>query len=211
MRKQGNQKKQSKVRQQRDVNMRITHPPPIQNIGPKLSIRRRFIANAAFANLITWTNLLDSFLFASSATQGYQAFECVRVKEVEVWHCPVASSVSTVSVEFGGQIAGQVGDQKIHSDSSMGLSPAHVRCSPSRDSQASQWQFESGTAAFRLDVPSGAVIDVVLSYRGEFNAAYAVANALVAATTGAYYLRGLDGQPVASTVLVPAVPAAWVR
>jgi hypothetical protein len=171
----------------------------------------RYIANAAYSGQITWTNLLDSILFASSATQGYQAFECVKLEEVEVWHCPVASTVSTITVEFNGQNAGQIGDQSIHSDSSMGLSPAHVKARPSKRSQASQWQYESGTSAFRLDVPSGAVIDITCSYCGEYNAAYAVANALVAATTGAYYLRGLDGSPVASTVLVPAVPSAWIR
>jgi hypothetical protein len=174
-------------------------------------MRRRFIAGSAFDSTITWTNLLDSILFASSAVQGYQAYECVRIREVEVWHCPVASSVSTVVVEFGGQNAGLIGDQQIHQDSSMGLSPAHVRARPSKNSQEAQWQFESGTAAFRLVAPSGSVIDVDLEYRGEYNAAYAVANALVAATTGAYYLRGLDGLPVASSVLLPAVPAAWVR
>lgn len=191
--------------------IRLTHPPPIRNVALSTKMRRRFIASSAFDGNITWTNLLDSVLLASSATQGYQVFECVRLKEVEVWHCPVASTVSTVIVEFGGQNAGAIGDQQIHQDSSMGLSPAHVRARPSAKSQASQWQFESATAAFRLVAPAGSVIDVVVEYRGEFNAAYAVANALVGATTGALYVRGLDGQPVASSVLVPGVPAAWIR
>jgi hypothetical protein len=150
-------------------------------------------------------------LLATTAVQGYALFESVRIREVEVWHCPMASTTSVVLVEFGGQNAGLVGDQQVHQDSSMGVQPAHVRARPARLSQAAQWQYESTTAAFRLLAPTGAVVDVELEGRGEFNSANAVSFALVGATPGALYLRGLDGQPVASSVLLPAVPTTWIR
>lgn len=212
MRKQGKQKQKVRVAcDARGSIARLTHPPAIRNVALQASMRLRFISNAAFDNLISYSNLLDCILQASTATQGYQLYDVVRLLEVEVWHCPVGSSVSTVAVEFNGQNTGLVGDNMSHSDSSMGVSPAHVRARPSRTSTAWTWQVTGASSAFRLTVPSGAVIDVSVEFRGEFNEATTVGSALVGATPGATYRRGLDGSPVASTVLVPAVPSAWVR
>ncbi len=171
----------------------------------------RFNASSAFDGAISYQNLLDSILIAATATQGYQLFEVVRIVEVEVWHCPMASSVSTVIVEFDGQNTGLIGDSKIHQDTSMGIHPAHVRARPGKRSGASLFQATGASTAFRLVAPSGSVIDVTVEFRGEFNAAQTVSTALVGATAGAVYLRGLDGQAIASTVLPPANPATWSR
>jgi hypothetical protein len=173
--------------------------------------RFRFVANANFDGAISYTNLLDMFLFAATATQGYEIFEVVRIVEVEVWHCPMSSSVSSVLVEFDGENAGFVGDSRIYQDSSMGTQPAHVRARPAKNSAASMFQPQSATTAFRLTVPSGGVVDVLVELRSEFNRGVAVGSALVGATAGASYLRGLDGQPIATTVLVPQAPTAWCK
>jgi hypothetical protein len=186
-------------------------PPPIADVAITYRRRLRFNASSAFDGTITYQNLLDSILVAATATQGYQLFEVVRIAEVEVWHCPMASSVSTVIVEFDGQNTGLIGDSKIHQDTSMGIHPAHVRARPGKMSQARLFQASGASTAFRLVAPSGSVVDVTVELRGEYNAATTVATALVGATAGAVYRRGLDGQAIASTVLPPAVPAAWSR
>lgn len=190
---------------------RAQHPPPLPDIAETRTRRLRFIANAAFDGEISYANLLDSVLVAATATQGYQLYNTVRLIAVEMWHCPVASTVSTVSVIFDGQNTGLIGDLKIHSDSSMGLSPAHVRARPSPNCGAALMQATGASSAFRLTVPSGAVVDVTLEMRNEFNGTTAVGSALVGATAGAVYLRGLDGLPIATTVLVPAAPTAWCK
>jgi len=169
-------------------------------------MRVRFITNAAVSQSITFQNLLDTFLVAASATAGYQVFQTVKIREVEVWAVPVVGNPAAVSVEFSGVSAGIIGDQLIHSDTSMGLQPAHVRARPSRRSLASEYQLSTSANAFLLTCPAGSVVDVALTFRGTWIVASAVQNALVAATTGAFYLRGLDGLAVASTKLLPELP-----
>lgn len=193
-----------------------THPPPRQNIS--LSQRRlhRFLCTTAYSNNITFQNLLDGILIAATATQGYHLFQAVRLVYVEMWKMPLsavtsATEASTIIVEFDGTTGGWAGDQKIHEDTSMGISPAHLKAVPSNTSLAGKFAPSSSAVAFRLDVPAGTVIDVMLDYVGQYNAGVTVANALVGATAGGIYLRGLDGQPIASTVFNPQNTAAWNR
>lgn len=183
-------------------------PPQLNGVQLNHSVTMRFVTNAAVAQTaITFANLLDSVLVATSATQGYQVFQSVRVRAVEVWALPSIGQATTVQVEFGNTNAGLVGDQVIHTDTSMGIRPAHVLARPSSKSLASDFQVSGATSAFILTCPSGSVIDVQLTFHGQYSSSTSVANALVGATTGALYLRGLDGLAVATTVFPPAISA----
>jgi len=188
--------------------MHVTHPPQIPSYTLRHSTKLRFVSSAAFDTVITWQNLLDTILVAATATTGFDVFETVKIRFVEVWAAPLLGSAVSVSVAFAGLTAGQVGDQKIHTDTSMGVQPAHVKARPDRKSLASDFQSSGATNAFTLTVPAGAVIDVALTFIGIFASAKAAQNALVAATAGAFYVRGLDGLAVASTQLVPVIRAA---
>jgi len=179
----------------------ISHPPQIPNLTVTHGVRMRFIANAAFAANVTFQNLLDIFLVAVSATSGFDLFHAVKIRAVEAWAVASSGNAETVLCIFDGATAGLVGDFKEHSDTSMGIQPAHIKCRPSPKSLASDFQLSSGTSAFFLSVPSGTVIDVEFTYQQYLSSAVAAQNALVAATTGASYIRGLDGVATATTKL----------
>jgi len=187
----------------------ISHPPSIQNIAVTHSTRLRFITNAAVAQTaITFQNLLDSILVATTNLAPFDLFQQVRVRSVELWAVPVLGGATTVQCEFRDQTAGFVGDAKIHSDTSMGVQPAHLRVRPAAKSGTALFQFSSANSAFTLTCPSGTVVDVELTFRGLPQLATAAQNASVGAAAGAWYFRGLDGLAKAATVFVPVIDAA---
>jgi hypothetical protein len=182
----------------------IPHPPPIHDYSIVHERRLRFVTNAALNQSISFQNLLDLLLMATSATTGADLFQAVRVKAVECWSTPALGSVATVQVVYDGNVAGMIGDQRIHTDSSMGIEPAHVLARPAPRSGAALFQESSANPAFYIDVPQGSVIDVLLSFKQPMlGSAVGTQNPLVAATTGALYARGLDGLGIATSKAPP--------
>jgi len=187
----------------------ISHPPSIRDYAVRHGTRLRFTLNASFAAGITWADLLDTMLVAASAVAGYDQFFSVKIRAVEVWATPLLGSATTVSVIFDGSTVGLVGDQRLHTDTSMGIEPAHVRAVPAPRSLAADFQLSSTNIAFFLSAPQGAVIDLELTFVQSAAAqAQAAQNALVGATIGAPYWRGLDGLGVATSKFTPVAPAA---
>lgn len=181
----------------------IPHPRALGGTELRHSPTLRFVANAAFVGNITFQNILDTMLVATTATALSDVFQSVKIRHVEVFALPVVGGAASVSVEFSGVTAGAVGDQKIHSDTSMGIQPAHVLARPDRRALAGQYQLSSAANAITLACPAGSVIDIGLELVGQFGSNTAAQNAGVAATAGAFYLRGLDGLAVATSVLRP--------
>jgi len=187
----------------------IPHPPQIGNLAVTHSTKLRFITNAAVAQTpVTFASLLDTLLFAASTTAMYDLFQQVRIRAVELWAVPVVGNATSVQVEFTDQTLGAVGDARVHSDTSMGIQPAHVRARPQARSGTALFQASNPNSAFVLTCPSGTVIDVELSFRGLPHLAKLAQNVGVAATTGAWYFRGLDGLAIATTVFVPVIDAS---
>lgn len=181
----------------------ISHPQQINGQQLRFSTTLRFTATAAANATITYQNLLDTILVATTATAGSDVFQVVKIRAVEVWGMPAIGAAGTVAVEYAGAVAGSQGDQMIHVDTSMGVQPAHVLARPSRFSLASTYQPSTVAAAFVTRVIAGSVVDVHCTFRGQFTTNVAAQNALVAATAGAFYLRGLDGLATATTNFVP--------
>lgn len=207
---QGPARRQPRRQQQLDQAV-ISHPPQIQEYAVRHGTRLRFVSNSAFAGDITFQNLLDLMLTAATTTSGYDQFYSVKVRAVEVWANAVLGNASTVAVGFLGISAGAVGDQRFHTDTSMGIQPAHVRARPSPKSLAADFQTSSSNVAFLLNVPSGAVIDVHLTFvQSSIANAVVAQNALVAATVGAPYWRGLDGLASATTKFTPVAVDATI-
>jgi hypothetical protein len=185
----------------------LSHPPQLPSYGITRDVRLRFVSNAAFDAAITFQNLLDLILVAVSATSGFDLFEGVRINSVEVWAISAVGTPATAVVVFSGVTIGAYGDQKTHTDTSVGIEPAHVKAKPDPRTQAGQFQLSSADVAFSLDIPTGSVIDVSLSLRQPVAAeAVACQNVLVGATAGAVYYRGLDGKALSLTAL-PCVGA----
>jgi hypothetical protein len=167
-------------------------------------VRVRFVCLTAFNGTITFQNLLDIINVGATAITAFDLFTAVRVKRVDVWANALANASATVTVVFEGGTAGSVGDQKVHTSSSMGIEPARVRAAPLPLSGAALFQQSSNAVAFDLICPAGAVIDLELSYRNPIaGAAIAVQNAPAAAVAGVTYFRGLDGQALATSKFQP--------
>jgi len=186
------------------VDRTISHPPQLNGYQVTHSVTMRFIANAAMtagnAN-ITAGMLLNTWLVATSATQGYQVFQTVKVKKVKVWASSAAGAATTVSVAFTGPTGPSQGDELVHTDTSMSVQPACVGCRPSLRSLASNFQDSTSGQLISFIGPLGTVVDVHCVFRQTWNTApVAALAALVGATTGAIYLRGLDGLPVATSI-----------
>jgi len=179
---------------------RMEHPPQINGYEITHNKRLRFTATAASSTAITFADLLDTVLIATTAVQGFDLFDLVRIEYVEVWGILAQGAPSSVSVVF----TTATGDRSIHTDTSLGVKPAYVRARPSDKSLASFWQVFAAGAAFQLQCPAGSIIDVSLSFRtAETFAPQAAQNALVGATAGDIYYRGLDGLAIAGTNFPP--------
>jgi len=118
----------------------------------------------------------------------------VKIRKVMVWAVPALGSATSIELTFTGSTVGLVGDEKTHTDTSMGVQPACLRVKPDKKCLASEFQLSSANVAFSLVSPAGAVIDLLLTFRGSTNnVAQAAQNASVGATVGATFWRGLDG------------------
>jgi len=179
---------------------RMEHPPQIQTYQVSHSARMRFTATAAAAStVITFQNLLDAILVATTAIAGHDLFDLVKVRCLEVWSQAALGTPSTATVAF--ETAS--GDLAIHSDTSLGIKPAYVIAVPSKKSLASFWTGTAGGTCFLITCPAGSVIDVHLSYRTSNFAPALTQNALVGAVIAEIYWRGLDGLAAAGTNFPP--------
>jgi hypothetical protein len=169
----------------------------------------RFIVSAgsAISQSVSFANLLDTMLVATSATSGVDIWDAVRVKAVEIWATGVTGSANTpttVTVDFAGATGADAGDGRVWSDTSVSVEPAHIRAIPSKLSSAGHWQQSSAFVAFTLPFcPPGAVVDVEMEFRNSSIAPVTAANALVGATIGQFYYRGLDGLALSGTRFTP--------
>jgi hypothetical protein len=180
----------------------IPHPPQLPSYGLTRDVRLRFLSTSAFNGAVTYQNLLDTVLVASTTIAGFDLFDSVRVNAVELWAIAPVGTAATVILVYDGLVVGATGDRKTHTDTSMGIEPAHVRARPDPLTQTGQFQPSSSIPAFLLDIPTDTVIDVSLTMRQPIlGNAMPAQNALVGASPGVVYYRGLDGRASSTTVL----------
>jgi hypothetical protein len=178
----------------------MEHPPQINGYEITHDKRLRFtVTAAAAATVITFQNLLDTVLLATTAVAGFDLFDVVRLNHVEVWGQAALGQSSTVGVTF----VTVTGDRSVHTDTSLGVKPAYVKAVPSEKSLASFWQVSAAGNCFAVQCGAGSVIDVSLSFKTASATPTAAQNALVGATVGEIYFRGLDGLASAGTNMPP--------
>jgi hypothetical protein len=185
----------------------IPHPPSINpQLKQKMRLRYTVVTTPAKNKLIQSANVLGSVVVATSAIATYNIYDTVRLESVEVWSAPSQGSApATVAVQFPAlNSPGNSG--RVYSDTSMGIEPAYVKAVPDKLSNAGFWQ-ESGSAdLFYLTAPIGSVIDVVVSFATDQNAAPVASVTPGAATTGEMYYVGLDNLLLAATTLPAVAP-----
>jgi len=182
----------------------IPHPPPIANYAIVHSTRLRFITNVAVLQAdITFQNLLDLILVGISATVVYDLFTAVKLRKIKMWAAPNLGTATTVECALVGATAGEVGDFRVVTDTSMGIEPAYISVRPAVQSLLSLFQVSGSGQALSLTCPSGTVIDLELTFRARPGLSLVAQNAAVGVAIGATYYRGLDGLAAASTKFVP--------
>jgi hypothetical protein len=174
---------------------RMEHPPQIDGYEVTHSKRMRFLVTAAATTTFTFQNLLDTVLLATTAVAGFDLFDIVKINFIEVWSQAALGTPTTISITF----VTNTGDRSVQTDTSLGVKPAFVHAKPSKKSLASFFQLSGGGAAFVISAPAGSVIDVDLSFKTAQATPVAAQNALVGATVGEMYFRGLDGLAAAGT------------
>jgi hypothetical protein len=188
----------------RGSSMSLTHPPQINGYEMTHTMPMRFTVTAGVTNQnVTYQNLLDTVLFASTALAPYDVFDTVKIKRVSVWAILAQGAPATVQVVFNNIGANMAGDRQVHTDTSLGVKPACVHAVPDFDSMSSKWQQNNAGNAFLLTAPAGSIVDVVLQFRNDLTAATIAQNASVGATVGAIFYRGLDGLASAGTNFPP--------
>lgn len=203
--------RRAKRKQPRDQRQSvIPRPPAIRTTSLVYTTRRRFLCispSTGVGQTITYANILDSFLVATAATTGVQLFDMVKIRRVQMWAPSTSAAVpTTVQVCFDGKTAGSVGDALQHTATSIGMTePAYLDARPSKRSQASQFQGSSSNTAMILVMPVNTILDVELTYVNALDNATptAVTSALVGATAGDLYFRGIDGGAVAGSKWTP--------
>lgn len=184
--------------QLRKVNRMLSeHPPQINGYQIAHSQTLRYTVTAAVAQqTVTYQNILDSILLATTANIGFDVFDLVKIKSISIWGQAALGTPSSVSVAFFTA----TGDKMIHQDSSLGVKPAYVTAKPNVKSLASFWTASGGGAAFVLECPAGSIIDVQCAFRTSLSSPTQTQNNLNAvATVGEIYYRGLDGLNLASS------------
>jgi hypothetical protein len=180
----------------------ILHPKPIDMI-PKGNVTMRYqnLVTTSAIYQFTVQNFLDTFVFAASATIGYQLLQSVRIKYIEVWGIAASGVLNTVSLRF--DLNGNSGDCpiKTFSDTALGnAEPSHVKVVPPKNSAAAMWQVSSNENYFSVGCNNSTIIDICFDYTVmSSQAPIGVQNALIAAIPGTIYVRGLDGLPTATS------------
>lgn len=184
--------------------MVIPRPLQLDNVGFVHAVTMRFVTTGTVALAITYKGLLDAILNCATATVGYQMFDLVRVRGIEMW-CYNPSGVTTLSLAYVGRTAGHVGDDRAHTAQSMGIEPAYLKAIPSRKALCGEFQADSTDTVFNIYCPIATTMDLHVVYRSAMEGAapIQVANALVAGQPGLTYYRGIDNAAVATSKFTP--------
>ena len=166
--------------------------------NPTSSITLDFVTNAVFTGSISWQNLLDTVVMATSTTTVCDVFYSARLKSVEIWSPPTVAGVVAGWPSLAFDSPSQ-GDQRVVQIPS-GPNGGYVKCKPSNHSiNGWTWQDSSALNAFTLDnMAVGTVLRVKLVMRSRMVSVQPAASAASGAVTGSIYLRGLDGLAAAS-------------
>jgi len=190
-------------------------PPVLPQLSQGITMRFRTTSNFTGVLGVTFYNLLDTWIIAGTATNGYQLWDYVKIKRVTV-RAGIqiggggATQVPSASceVEFPGLVAGAQGSGLVKSCTSMSpFVPAIASLAPNRKSLAGMWQPSSNDTAFVIRAVDnvgaaiiGAVIDVELSFKNNpLVSPQTIASAISGATAGQIYFGSLDGARLAAT------------
>jgi hypothetical protein len=167
--------------------------PPVSN-SITFSKRFRFVADADQVDIaIDYTcirNLIGIAYHSALPSNGlYRMIDAFRIRAIDLYAVPEIGTVTSVAIDWTGtntQRSNRV------SDTSLGISPAHVHACPPANSWASMWVNQSSaTTLFSFTVPVQGVLDLSLDLvLVDTGGAYTSCTDTV--TDGAFYVKHLD-------------------
>lgn len=203
------------VREEDQALQATVLPPVFPQLAQGITLRFRTTTQFTGTLGVSFYNLLDSWIIAGTATNGYQLWDYVKIRRVTVraglqpaGGGSATVPISTVDVEFPGLVAGAQGSGKVKSCTSMSpFVPAVVSVTPGSKSLAGMWQPSSNDTAFVFRAVDnvgaamlGAIVDVELSFKNNpLVNPQAIASAISGATPGQIYFGSLDGARLAAT------------
>ena len=190
----------------------IPNPGALQATGiPTVAMKLKFNVGTASTSTVTWANIMDTVVFATSSTALYDLFYSVRLHSVEVWLPPSVAGVATSAQATLAFDSPSQGDQRIWVCYA-GPQGGYLKAKPANTSPNGMfWQNSSSVGAFTVNnLPVGALIQLNVTFRTRMGpgSALAAAQAGTGLSTGTVYFRGLDGLAIASTKF-PPVPASY--
>lgn len=167
----------------------LFHPPQLKSNIQKRH-KFRFIASSAYNGTITTKQILGAagVIVDVLNTTGIAKNYALKVRSIEIWTPPPSQGASTTcSVEWVG--AGYQPNMEFSDSSNSVAQPAHIRCSPPPQSNASFWANGGTTQVFlSIAVPVGSIVDLdldLIENDGETPVTFTIATAALGAT---YYL-----------------------
>jgi hypothetical protein len=180
----------------------LSHPPQFKpTVG--FSHKFRFASGTnAGTTAITRAQLLNLIQVATSAVTTVRVFQAVRLKKVEMWTNPpvLGSTPVTCSCEWIGENS----PSTVHSDTSMGVQPAHVLSRPPASSSNRWWSLSGQQETDNLIVlifPADTIIDVSVQVRMVEQENPTAGDVPAGASLGKLYGNYLDG--IVSGLLLP--------
>jgi hypothetical protein len=176
--------------------------------------RFRFSSNqSAFSGTISFEDLADLMCVAVTATSASRLFDAIRLRGVEVWATnTTGDSSNTVEIEYLNTLIFG-GPGVTYSDTALGVTDiAHISTRPPLGSRAASWlNNTTGSSGgdfnvFRLSVPKGGIVDVIMDVMFYDNeAAVNVTGTVAGASAGKTYCRPLDSAQNTALLL----PISW--
>lgn len=171
------------------------------------SLRLRFTCQSSGIFTITAKYILDLMFIATSSSAGYCLWDAFRVRFVEIRYGGTSPVPLYAAIQYVGNSGGTQGDYRNHSATSMGVTPMLIHAAPAKNSTASTWQGNTNSVVMELDLPQSAIVDLVFDVRtDDRQTPTAVTYAVVGATAGQLYYRGLDGVAGPASNLAPFGP-----
>jgi len=163
---------------------------------PTILSNHKFRFSNAISTVATITrkNLLDLVVVAITATTSGRIIEGIRLKKVEVWTQPavLGSANLTSSIEWIGENSPSI----VHSDTTMGIRPAHVLTRPPPSSSNRWWSmsgFQEIDDLFTITAGAESITDVSVAIRFVEMESPTAGPIPVGATPGQMYGVPLDG------------------
>jgi len=154
----------------------------------------RFTTSSPIASSITRKNLLNLLQVATSTVTTIRPIQAIRLRAVEMWVEPLALGGAGASgvIEWMGENS----PSTLLSDTSVGVTPAHLRSTPPPSSSNRWWSISGSLESdvlFTVEASNGCTIDVRVELRFVDDEAPTAGDIPAGATLGQWYYNLLDG------------------